>query len=195
MTQQTAAQSQAGAQLGSRAKKSLGPCPRHRTTSRDRELNQGRGPLPGPLGNKSHLDAEGTLLRDPTLLEFSSEGRAATQRPLPPEWGAQLLWGAHPPPVPPLRPPLSLGSGGGLGHLAPHGENRPLFSQAAWHRRGSLPECQGAPSPRSSLPSAAHLRPQVPRGPAKLGPFCRKPTRALASGCGMGPEMPFSLSI
>lgn len=93
MTQQTAAQSQAGAQLGSRAKKSLGPCPRHRTTSRDRELNQGRGPLPGPLGNKSHLDAEGTLLRDPTLLEFGSEGRAATQRPLPPEWGAQLLWG------------------------------------------------------------------------------------------------------
>ena len=61
----------------------LAPCPQHRTTSRERELNQGHGPLPGPLGNESHLDAEGTLLRDLTLLECGSGGSAVTQRPLP----------------------------------------------------------------------------------------------------------------
>lgn len=65
----------------------LAPCPRRRTTSRERELNQGHGPLPGPLGNESHLDAEGTLLRDPTLLECGSGGSAETQRPLPTQVG------------------------------------------------------------------------------------------------------------
>ena len=58
----------------------LAPCPQHRTTSRERELNQGHGPLPGPLGNESHLDAEGSLLRDLTLLECGSGGSAVTQR-------------------------------------------------------------------------------------------------------------------
>ena len=116
MTQQTAAPSQAGAQLGSRAKKSLGPCPRHRTTSRERELNQGHGPLlgplPGPLGNKGHLDAEGTLL-------FSSSAQEEAQRPR----GHSHL------------------SGG----LSSCGGTSSSVSQRLWGVRTGAPECQGAP--------------------------------------------------